>query len=150
MTKYRVTNTGPSLAFHPDGQPSVIIPHTADGRGVLLELPDELVAKLAGGNHRDVHLSRVADHDQAHEPAITATGVRVIVRDRLDWPQHGFELKAGVTDVESLEAWIASIPTPVRPKLAPFVRSEHVQLLDLGTNLRADVSAAAVAQLEEI
>jgi hypothetical protein len=147
--KYRVTNTGPAVSFHPEEQPSVTIPHTATSDGVTLELPDELVQTLTrrDGNHPGISLARVGEHQASHE-AEQQTGIRVIVKDRLDWPQLGFELKAGVTHADSLDAWTASIPPAVRPKLAPFVRSHDVRLLDLATNPHADLGETATAGLE--
>lgn len=144
--KYRVTNTGPSKTFHPEGQPSITIPHTTVGPGVVLDLPDQLVATLTRGNHPDVSLTRVAASAKVEEPEQLA-GVRVIVRQRLDWPQLGFELEQGITHADSLDAWVASVPEAVRAKLAPFVRSQDVRLLDLASNPHADLGEAAAAQL---
>ena len=130
--KLSIQSHGSSLTIQPEGQRSITVPHIANGPAVVLEL----VSTPSGPR------LRVAV-DEPEE-----TGLRVIVRARLDWPQLGFELEQGISHADSLDAWVASVPEAVRAKLAPFVRSADVRLLDLGSNPVVDVGDQAAQLLE--
>ncbi|HVY32571.1 MAG TPA: hypothetical protein VHB79_38805 [Polyangiaceae bacterium] len=146
--KFRIQNHNPTFVLHREGEPSITVPHTQDGPGVVLELPTWAVDAIVWGNHgTPLRFVRVADDHPVHE-LDQRTGIRVAVRDRLDWPQDGFELAAGTTDHDSIAAWVATVPESVRPKLARFLRGDHVRVLDLSTNPVSSVTAAAMAALE--